>query len=613
MLRATVTGIIEPTAPDERYWGGETNRFRFDTPGWPTYPFWIDEASLTKGLAATYPDMETTLEGVGLVNTGSINSGNAEAVEGRLDALSGALRANIPDSRVESQLADTIKSFRDKLFFTRLPLFALMIQIVGIVLFYVVMVASMVVERQTGEIALLKSRGASTWQIVTVFAIEAFFICSAAVIIGPLIAVGAIAVLGLTPPFHDLSGGDLLHVPLSLGAIGMAAFGAYLAFLALLWPAWRACRYSITNYKQEISRPRTQPAFLRYYLDLVVIGVAALAFYQLRQHDSLATNNIFGNRSTDPILLATPALLILTVALVFLRLYPIVLRLVAWLTRRINGAAISVGLTHMVRSPVQHSRLILLLILTTAVGVFAAGFRATLEQGYQDHAAYQAGAEVHIQDIRKPTGEPLPQFNSTIASITGSKSFTATSRVDATVNLAAFKYVNASVLGVQANFADFAYWRGDFAGDSLQTLVRKLQLPEQALPPPVTVPPGSRAIAVWALLGFPPNAGAIGVRLVDQAGNTDDYRLVSASPVTAGSWGLYVADISRPLINRPGGVDLNSPRTVESLYVRMQGNPPMVPETDAVLFDDLQVSPTAPTATAAGLAGGTVIEPFDDL
>ena len=48
--------------------------------------------------------------------------------------------------------------YQEKLFFTRLPLFALMLLIVGIALYYLVLVATMLVERQAGEIALLKSR-----------------------------------------------------------------------------------------------------------------------------------------------------------------------------------------------------------------------------------------------------------------------------------------------------------------------------------------------------------------------------------------------------------------------------------------------------------------------
>jgi ABC-type lipoprotein release transport system permease subunit len=613
VLIATVVGIIEPNDPTEAYWAGDGTRFRFDTPNWPTYPFFLDEASLVQGLGATYPDMDSTLELFSLVDVSRINSNNADSIESRLQAMTALLKQNVQDSRVETVIPDTIQSYKDKLFFTRLPLFALMIQIVGIVLFYIVMVASMVVERQTGEIALLKSRGASTWQIVTVFAIEAFFICTAAVIIGPFVAAGAIAVLGLTPPFHDLSNGHPLHVPMSAGAVGMAAFGAYLAFLALIWPAYRACRYSITNYKQEISRPKTQPAFLRYYLDLVVMGVAALAFYQLRQHGSLATDSLFGGLSADPILLATPSLLILVVALVFLRIFPLGLGLVAWITQRMNGAALSVGLTHMVRSPVQHSRLILLLILTTAVGVFAAGFRATLEQGYQDRAAYEAGAEVRIEDVRKPAQLPLAQFDASIGSITGAKDFTAATRQDATYQIASFTWTNIKVLGVQPDFAKYADWRDDFADESLDTLVRRLQQPDQALPPATVIPAGSRTIGVWAMVPIPANGFSIGLRLRQDDGTVLEYRLATSDKVGAGIWSFFVADLTRPIINRPGGVDLGQARTLDDLFVRMAGNPPMVPETDTVFFDALQVSNQALTGPATALSDAIIVENFDDL
>ena len=40
------------------------------------------------------------------------------------------------------------------------------------------------------------------------------------------------------------------------------------------------------------------------------------------------------------------------------------------------------------------------------VGMFAAGFRSTLERGYQDRALYKAGAEVRLSDVRTPSGLP---------------------------------------------------------------------------------------------------------------------------------------------------------------------------------------------------------------
>ncbi len=605
----TVVGFLEPIDANEEYWAGEPDRFRVDTPRWPTYPFFLDEAALTHGLAPYLPSMDLSLNALAMVDRGHIDSTNADAVEGRLRALNSEVTAKIQYSRMETTIPDTISNYREKLFFTRLPLFVVMIQVVGIVLFYLVMVSTMVIERQTGEIALLKSRGASTGQVLTVFALEALGMCLFAVVAGPLIAVGAIALLGLTPPFFDLSSGELLRVPLSGGAVGLAALGALLAFFALVWPAYRACRYSITNYKQEISRPPTQPVFLRYYLDLVVMGIGAIAFYQLRQHGSFATESVFGGLSADPILLATPSLLILLTALVFLRLFPLTLRLVALLTKSLSGSTISVGLTRMVRSPVQHSRLILLLILTTAVGVFAAGFRATLDQGYEDRAAYQAGAEVRIQDVRKPEAAPLTDFNNAIAEATGSHDFTAIVRQQGSVNLERYQMASVTMLGIDpGRFPSIAAWRDDFAGPSLQELAQRLELSPAELATTPEIPAGTQSIGIWAQVPLGPREATLGVRVRDPEGRISEARLFNAEGPQAGppTWKFYATGISVA----PGS-------HVDSVFVRLPGQQPLVPQQITVAFDDLQVTDAAPPPRAnwgpEGFPNPTVIEPFDDL
>jgi putative ABC transport system permease protein len=85
-----------------------------------------------------------------------------------------------------------------------------MIQVIGIVLYYPVMVATMVVERQSGEIALLRGRGATSGQIMGLFGLEAALLCLVLGALGPMVAAVSISALGLTPPFEELSGNSLL-------------------------------------------------------------------------------------------------------------------------------------------------------------------------------------------------------------------------------------------------------------------------------------------------------------------------------------------------------------------------------------------------------------------
>ncbi|MFQ5381183.1 MAG: ABC transporter permease, partial [Dehalococcoidia bacterium] len=572
---------------------------------------------IVDSVAVYLTTMDGIIEWIGFVDVLDINSRNASDVESRVGGLRSGLLATIPRTSVSTILDETIDLYESKLFFTRLPLFALMLQIVGIVLYYLVMVATMLQERQTGEIALLRSRGASIYQIVGMTAIEGLFICGTAVILGPLLAVGGIAVLGLTPPFQDLSNGELLHVPLTRMAFLMAGIGAGLAFVALLWPAYQAARKTMVDYKSTLARPDQQPLFLRYYLDLVLIGAAAFAFYQLRQRGSLVTERLFGDLSADPLLLISPILFMLMVALVFIRLFPLGLRLVSLLTAGLRGPTVALGMWRMVRSPMHYSRLILLLLLATAVGMFAAGFRATLERSYDDRAAYEAVAGARLAEIRAPLGLPQDDFTEFVQTRTGASEITPVVRLDGGYNRTLFDRVDLDLVGLDPDgVPGLVFWRDDFAGRSPEALLDRVRLDEDyepALGPPV--PAGSRYIGMWVYTSTRQAEAQPWVRLRGEDGEFLEYRLFGPSvQPPEGAWQFFAADLSRP--GRTRQRIAPRPTTLDAVFVRISGQPPPFPETVTVLFDELQATSDdvdlVELISAQEDPGWTVFEGFEE-
>ncbi len=623
----TIAGIIEPKDAEERYWGG-VNRFEDATTSWPTYPLFFDEKTFLTVLAAYLPDIDATYEVYGLVDTGKIDSRNAKQIEGAIAGLGNDLSRSFDRTTLNTDLDETLATYQEKLFFTRLPLFALMLQVVGIALYYLVMVSAMVVERQTGEIALLKSRGASDAQVMAVYGIEGGLLSAIGIVAGPILAGVAIAALGPTPPFRDLSGGDPLEVHLTGTAFLFAGFGATLAFAAMLWPAYRATRYSVVHYKTHLARPPQQPAFLRYYLDLALLAVSAFAFYELRQRGSLVTDRLFGDLSADPLLLATPALFMLMIALLFLRLFPIILRAVSWGTKSMAGATIPLALWHLVRSPLQYSRLILLLLLATAVGMFAAGFRATLDRSYADRAAYEAGAEARIEDVREPARKSNDAFVQAIATATGATTTVPAIRADATYSPTLYQSEDIVVLGVdREGFEKVAYWRGDFSSESLHGLMNSLDQPRVEGIAPAVIPAGTRYVGLWAKLTLTPQGGGLGLRIQDSDGQywvyflqttlRDDAGQLSSSEARADGWRFYIADLRRPSGFGLAGVfpPLGAEKRLDSIFVRIGGTPSGT-ERHTLEVDDVQVigGNSLPAGWGQdGFKAGTVIEDFETL
>jgi len=615
-VRVVVRAVIAPKDPGEPYWFGRTDRFALDT-SWDSYPFWVDEAVVREVVAGYLPDLDSTLETLAFVDEDAIDARNARAVEANARGLSVALREAVPNIVVETRLAEVLSSYQSKLFFTRLPLFALMLQIVGIALYYLVMVASMVVERQHGEIALLRSRGGSPAQVVGVYAIEGLLICGAGAVAGPFVAAAAISVLGFTPPFAGLSGNAALEVPLSRGAFGAAAGGAVLAFAALLVPAWRASRTTTVDYKHSLARPQVQPIFLRYYLDLALVGVGAFVFYQLRERGSLVTERLFGGLAADPLLLLSPTLFMVMVALVFLRLFPLALGAAAWAGRRWESAIVALGLTRMTRAPLQYNRLILLLLLATAVGMFAAGYRATLERGYDDRAAYEAGAPARLADVRAPANVPAEEFTRRIQEATGAEVVAPVSRQTGSYNLSTFRGVSIEVLGVEREtFEQVAFWRGDFAHDGLGELLGRLPVDLSGRARGAEVPPGSRWVGLWARFPYSQNQARLALRLRDANGTFWDYTLFPLEQAASNEWRFFAANLLEPSQARFGQgwrCDPATPKELDAVYVRTAGSAPPVAERAIVLVDDVVVSSEVawPGGPGEGDARWTVVEPFD--
>src|SRR5205823_9293252 len=137
------------------------------------------------------------------VNTKKINPRNAEAIRSNIEGLDRQVGSNIERTSIGTDLPSVLQSFSQKLFFSRVPLLVLVLQIAGIVLYYLFMVSTMLVERQAAEIALLKSRGATTQQVMLVYVMEGLAIFVVALLLGPPLAAAVIALLGKTPAFHD--------------------------------------------------------------------------------------------------------------------------------------------------------------------------------------------------------------------------------------------------------------------------------------------------------------------------------------------------------------------------------------------------------------------------
>ncbi len=572
-IQIRVVGLVRPIDYTERYWGVRRDHFQVPVEKTDAFAFFAPKATLIDAMAGYMPELRARLEVYAQVERSAFVADEAGLAAVRFRAAFEAIAKEIERARVETEIVNVLNNYETKEFFSSIPLLVLTLQIVGIVLFYLVLVSTMVVERQSAEVALLKSRGAGLGHIMSISTLEGLLLVALAMGIGPIVAREAIAFLGYSPAFEGLTGGARLSVELTGEVYIWAAVGAALSFIALLWPAWRSNRATVVHYARSTSRPEDKPVFQRYYLDLVVVGVGALLFFQLQESGSLVTEDLFGGLQQDPLLLIAPAVFVVTVAVLFLRLFPLLLSAFGGITRLLGGASMQMVLWHLTRAPVQPGRLALLLIMATSLGMFGGTFGATLDKSFDDRAAYQSGAALRLADVRSG-GASVQMLEADLADAPGIAHASYVVRQNASFSRGALDVTDATVLGIDPeSFTDVLWYREDFALNDVRELVNRATGPEFEVEQ-IVIPADATYVGMW--LWLPASNGVItpNLRLQDGRGRYRDVTL-QGLPRGRGFGGAALEEGWRFLygdLSQGSGGPHQGPWTLQGVSIRTGGN-----------------------------------------
>ncbi|MCS6803092.1 MAG: FtsX-like permease family protein [Chloroflexota bacterium] len=503
-------------------------------------------------------------------DTARITTANAAAVRDAIGRLRASLPGAVQGATIVTALDSILGDYLAKLALTEIPLYLLILQIVGLVLFYLVLVGNVLVDREAGEIALLKSRGATAGQILLLYLVEGAAMGGVAVAVGPPLAALLTASLGYLPG-SPLAGGGALPVRLGLETWLLALAGAALALLALLIPASRAARVSILLYRRQAARASGAPVWQRYYLDLALLAFALFGFWAVRQQSALA-----GAQAVDPLLLLSPALLALALSAAFLRLIPLVFRLLLRLAGGLAPAPIAIALTQMSRRPAPYTRLILLLTLTTTLGLFSATFSGTIDRSYHDRTAYRVGADARIEGINGGAGRPKAQILDAV-SAAGAGAATAAYRADGQVGPPQQSQRYRFLAVDTATAGEVLWFRQDFAPRPLPDLLAEIA-DEGTFADGPALPEGGETLGLWVRPTPRQERLALLIRLRDAEGQLLDVEL---GRLDFADWRYLEAPLEPLGRYRP-------PLRLAALYLQPVGGF-AEPGGGAILLDDLAI------------------------
>jgi hypothetical protein len=355
-----------------------------------------------------------------------------------------------------SKLPDLIEEFDVRTVVFGAPIVAMLALIVAGALYFLIYMAALALERESTEISLLRSRGASAWQTVGIHLLQSSIIAVAAVLVAPIVSRLMVSVTGRIPPMSELTGGDPLAVSQARSIIPFALAGGVLTFMAMGLAILPLARRTVLELRTLASRPARQSVWQRYYLDIFLVVLAAVILYELRQQGLVDTDT--EDLGLDPFSVAAPALFLFSGALLMLRVLPLLLRFIGWVMSRFRGMTTALPGWHLGRNPIPYGRLALLVWLTTGFGAFALTYAATLEKSYDDRAGYAAGSDMRIVDDEA-------------AYLTAPEGAVATP-VFRSIGSARLSSRTSELLAVDpAVFPSVVSWRDDFAEEPVEVVL----------------------------------------------------------------------------------------------------------------------------------------------
>ena len=395
----------------------------------------------------------------------------------------------IPGARMNTPPLAPLEKFIQRSTTLAIQLLSYNLPAFGILLYFMILTAAIVAQWQRKETSILVSRGMSWGGVMALTFFEQILLFIAGYPLGILLGMGIGRLMGYSSSFLAFTHRAPLPVSLEGLSVNLTLLALGISLLARLSPTLQAGRSSVVTEEREWARPLRDPFWHRYYLDLLLIIPTWYAYDQMVKQGSLA-GLITQNRTTDlyndPLLILVPALFIVTACLVTMRLFALVMKLVDFLAGRFPGVTVYLTLRQFGRQSYDYVRPLLLVIVSLALGVYTLSMAVSLDQWLIDRMRYKVGADLvfsptpNVPDDTLVGGTWIPE-TFRFAAIPGVAAVTRVGDYYARLGVNN-RDVPGRVLAVdRLDFPNVAWFRSDFAQESLGSLMNRLAATEEGI------------------------------------------------------------------------------------------------------------------------------------
>lgn len=274
----------------------------------------------------------------------------------------------------------------------------LQIPVLILLIAFIFMVSSQILEIEKNDIAILKSRGAGKKQILYAYFLQSIILAGAGIVIGLPIAALLCQMFGSANAFLSFVSRGALSLRLTFSVIAYCLLSAVICVIAMIVPVFAYAKTSIVEHKQKKNSLKAKPVWKKFFLDIVIAAVSVYGLINFSRQKDVLTEAVAEGGALDPLLYLCSSLFIIGFGLILLRILPVVLNLVFKFFKSKMTPPVYAAALKMVRSFNKQNFIMIFLILTLALGIFNAKAAHTINYNEEKNISYKIGADVVLKE-----------------------------------------------------------------------------------------------------------------------------------------------------------------------------------------------------------------------
>jgi len=260
---------------------------------------------------------------------------------------------------------------------------------------YVYMVSRQMLQLDTNDISVIKSRGVSRGQILRLYALQGLFVGGISFPFGLALGVALCHMLGASNGFLEIVQRESLNVVITQEALLIGAVATSFSFLTMFLPVIRFSKVGIVEQKRTKTGKLRKPFWQRYFIDFVFFGVACYGLYAFGNTQELMSAALIAEApGIDPLLYISSSLFILGIGLICLRIFPYVIKVIFVLGQRLWSPAVYASMLKIIRSSGEEQFIMLFLIFSVSIGIYSAQAARTININNAHQIQHTGGTDL---------------------------------------------------------------------------------------------------------------------------------------------------------------------------------------------------------------------------